>query len=165
MEDVEESTVLQEFLTQVQFSDDTKDTWDDTSRAGFIDAVAWLGIRGWNNLFVTSVWEYTPLLGNLPWLYQNYENWLFYNSTQYRQVVLNTYAPVYEELYGINETEAQNMAGKVADLADSIYSISTATISWYDLSYMLSYELAFGQFNNVSNVFGDSALLNISSFV
>ena len=161
MEDVEESTVLQEFLDQVQFSDDMSDTWDSDSRSGFIDVVAWLSIRGWNNFFVIS----TIGDDNLPWIYQNYEYWLYYNSTQYREVLVDSYSAVYEELYGINETDAVIMAEEVANLADSIYSISTATTSYFDLTHMLTYETNVGAFSNVSRIFGDSEVLNMTSFV
>lgn len=118
-ETVQENSALQDLVRKVNFSDGNS-AWDTKSTSGFQQAISWLSLRGWNYLFAFSVLDtYAPLI------YQNYPEMEVYNSTELSALMNSTFVPLFESLFGLSSTQAQQIGNKVVAFISSLHSIET----------------------------------------
>lgn len=165
--ELEESSVLQEFIDMVNFTGDNgmniSAPWDDMMKSKFLNATVYLTVREWNYFFETSFVSYgEDSFGNIPQIYQNYEIWLYYESDSYGDVINETYVPLYKSYFGLSDDEAVEMGVKVKQFSDSMSSITTANSIYEDESLLGSTYWDFTSISALYDRFDESDILNLT---
>ncbi|ETO02655.1 hypothetical protein RFI_34763, partial [Reticulomyxa filosa] len=154
-EELEESTLMKEFIAAVNFTnrDDTQ-KWDKESALKFQSALAWLGGRGWNTMFTLAA-----VMTGSGLMTQDYSFWLSYSTQEANKVMNSTLIPLYQSIFGLNESQSDLLANQVLLFSKAIYDITTADSSYLDPTILQGY---LNQTSDLS-LFGESTILNYSS--
>ncbi|ETO13369.1 hypothetical protein RFI_24006 [Reticulomyxa filosa] len=157
-EEFEASTLLQELVTMVNFTDakNKSKPWDAASSLGFQKALGWLGGRSWNYLFVMSAFAEEEIA-----FVQNFNYWMYFSSENWSATLNSTVVPLYQSLFGLSASQSINLAADVSDFADAVNSISSHDDSYTDPSQLSSYQ----RFTQNQSIFGTSSVLNYTNVI
>ena len=120
-EEIATTQLLQEFIRIVNFTTGDFDdiAWDSQSAQGFQDAMGWLSLRDWNDLFEIDVIE-KGIVSQI----QAFRFWDDFNATEWMMEMQEVYIPLYQTYFGLNITQSQFIAAQVVEFMAKIANIS-----------------------------------------
>eukprot|EP01084_Bolivina_argentea_P246770 412918_1 len=129
-EQIQTNALLNEFISNINFtqSTDINSNWTQNEILAFNTALKWLSQRGWNLLFYLNVFA-----ERMPAIYQNYDVWVFYEKSNWIQMMDDIFKPAFVTLFPfLNKTEINSIADLIINFTDSVANITTSDPNYFN---------------------------------
>jgi len=159
MEELEESEFFSILKNKTTFASNGASTWDSAQQEAFHETLEYLTRINYNSLF-----QLRPAAPKVPAFLQYVGLWQLYAAYGNGSYLISSvFEPLYVEHFGMSESEAREMAKKVASFADDVSAISTVTEdAYYDRSAYFQM-FRYGNFSDYAAT--DTAYLNLTRLV